>query len=223
MRCSTTGIGATLKKISSESPLSVAPDANAYVGYATFLILRGRFAEADPYLRRAQDLDPFGVGTLNNIVNARYLQGRVDEQRDLVHKLASIAPGMVAAQLREASSYVAEGHPERAWPLFEKLRERAPAAAAMSEAWARSTLGQGGESLRLIHPYEERYPNSGVAAQGFALVYAHLGDLPNTVKWLQRSADAREWQALTIAVNPAFKSMEDSAGFRALKKRMRLD
>ena len=56
----------------------------------------------------------------------------------------------------------------------------------------------------------------------FALVYALLGDEPNTVKWLERSADLHEWQALAIAVKPVYAPMENSPGFRALKQRMGL-
>ena len=59
--------------------------------------------------------------------------------------------------------------------------------------------------------------------QWFALVYAFLGDEPNTVKWLERSADRHEWQALNVAVHPAYASMRNSPGFRALMKRMGLD
>jgi hypothetical protein len=58
--------------------------------------------------------------------------------------------------------------------------------------------------------------------QWFALVYAAMGDEPNTVKWLGRSADRREFQALNLAVNPVFAAMRNSPGFVALKKRMGL-
>jgi hypothetical protein len=48
----------------------------------------------------------------------------------------------------------------------------------------------------LIRPFEEKYPNLEISMQGFALVYAFMGDEANTVKWLERSADHREWAAL---------------------------
>jgi hypothetical protein len=56
----------------------------------------------------------------------------------------------------------------------------------------------------------------------FAWVYGYLGDEPNAVKWLERSADLREFLALSLAVHPAFASMRNSSGFQALKKRMGL-
>jgi hypothetical protein len=50
-----------------------------------------------------------------------------------------------------------------------------------------------------------------------------LGDQANTVKWLGRSIDRHEWQALNLAVHPVYASMRNSAGFEALKKRIGLD
>ena len=55
----------------------------------------------------------------------------------------------------------------------------------MFEAMAQAHAGNRDEALRLIRPFEEKYPNPGVAIQWFALVYALLGDEANTVKWLE--------------------------------------
>jgi hypothetical protein len=87
---------------------------------------------------------------------------------------------------------------------------------------AYAKAGQREEAMRLIRPFEAKYPNPGVAIQWFALVYGAMGDEPNTVKWLERSADRHEWQALNLAVNPVFAPMRNSPGFRALEKRMGL-
>jgi hypothetical protein len=70
-------------------------------------------------------------------------------------------------------------------------------------------------SQRLPARHRSRAPN-----QWFALVDAFLGDETDTVKWLTRSADRHEWQALNLGVHPAYAGMRDSAGFRALRKRI---
>ena len=90
----------------------------------------------------------------------------------------------------------------------------------MSSSHARA--GRRDEALRLLRPFEEKYPNTGAALQWFALTYAFLGDEPNTVKWLERSANRHEWQALNLAVHLAYAPMRNSPAFRALEKRMGL-
>lgn len=95
--------------------------------------------------------------------------------------------------------------------------------APVYEAMARARAGQRDEALRLIRPFEEKYTNPGVAMQWLALVYAFLGDEPDALAWLERSADRHEFQALNLAVHPIYRPMRNSPRFEALKKRMGLD
>jgi serine/threonine-protein kinase len=206
-----------------ELRLAVAgpPSATAESYYAFLLIFRGRFQEADQHLQRMLDLDPFSTATMNNFALARNLEGHFAEARETAQKMAAQSPLMIAPQQVIGGTYIEEGRPELALPIFRELKQRFPQA-QLFEAMACARAGQREEALRLIHPYEEEHPNSGVSMQWFALVYALLGDEPNTVKWLQRSADRHEWQALNLAVHPVYAPMENSPGFRALKKRLGL-
>ncbi len=169
-----------------------------------------------------QEIDPFGPIALNNIGTVRNLQGRLAETREIFQKSATLAPAMLLPKVVIGLTYIEEGRPELALPDYRKLREHYPAAAVF-EAMAHARAGRREEALRLIRPFEDRYPEPGAAMQWFAQVYAYLGDEPNTVKWLERSADHREFQALNLAVDPAFAAMRNSRGFQALKKRMGLD
>jgi len=105
--------------------------------------------------------------------------------------------------------------------MIEQFRPY-PGVFATTEAFAFAKQGRREDALNLIRPFEEKYPNSGVALQWIALVYAFLGDEANTVKWLERSADRHEFQSLNIAVHPAYAFMRNSPEFVALKKRMGL-
>ena len=49
-----------------------------------------------------------------------------------------------------------------------------------------------------------------------------LGDHSQALKWLERSADLREFQVLNLAVNPAFVELRNDPGFQALVKRIGL-
>ncbi len=202
--------------------LAGPPSAKAELSYAAFLIFQRRFAEADQHLRRAQELEPFDTSTMLGLSGAWYLEGRFAQVREISQRLLALHPNLVEAQASVAGSHIWEGEPELALAALQRIKKPFPAL-PFYEAMARARAGQHEQALRLIRPYVEKYPNPGAALQWIAKVYAMLGDEPNTVLWLERSADRREWQALTIAVNPVFAPMENSAGFRALKKRMGLE
>jgi predicted Zn-dependent protease len=119
-------------------------------------------------------------------------------------------------------TYIEEGRPAMALPILRELKQRTPVA-RMFEAMAAAREGRKSEALSLMRPFEEKYPEPGVANQWFGLVYAFLGDEANAVKWLQRSVDLHEWQALNLAVHPVYAPMRNSAAFRALKKRIGLE
>jgi hypothetical protein len=124
---------------------------------------------------------------------------------------------MLWPQQNIGMSYVGEGHPELALPIFRQLEQRFPLAPVF-EAMALAKAGRRKEALWLIGPFEQNYTNSSVLAE----VYALLGDEPNTVKWLQREADLHVSQVLGLAVDPAFAPMRKSPEFRALEQRIGL-
>ncbi len=205
-----------------QQALAGPPNASADTLYASFLTFHGRFKEADAYMERAQDVDPFGSATLYNIAALRFYEGRFGAASDTSRKVLSVAPGMIGPRLVMGLSTIMDGHPDVALASFQTVEAQFPPV-QIAEAMARARLGQREEALRLIRPYEAKFPNTGVPRQWFALFYALLGDETNTVKWLERSAERREMQVLNVAVNPVFRSMQDSPGFHALKKRMGLE
>jgi TolB-like protein/Tfp pilus assembly protein PilF len=190
--------------------------------YAILRAYHGNFTEADQHIRRALQLDPLGTVTLNNVGLVLYWEGRYAEAREVYQKLEKVAPNMIGPELLIDLTYIQEGHPELALPRILQLKARFPPAVAI-EAMAAARAGRRDDALRLIRPFEEKYPNPGVAIQWLALVYAFMGDEANTIHWLERSADAHEFQAMNLAVHPAYASIRQAPAFRALMKRMRLD
>jgi len=198
------------------------PNASAEYSYAMFLLFHGRFADADLHLRRYQDLDPFSTATMMNVASARNLEGRFAEAREISQKVAAAYPSLLMAKQLIGLTYIEEGHPDLALADLEALKNNIPFA-PFREAMARARAGQREQALSLIRPYEEKYPDTGVSMQWFALVYAFMGDQPSTMKWLERSADRHEWGVLSIAVGPNASWMRNTPEFRALVKRIGLD
>jgi len=198
-----------------------APNSSAEQYFGFLLIFRGRFAEADEHIRRFQDLDPFSTPSMLNLATMRNLEGRFAEARESAEKLHAIFPKQLAAQEMIGATYIEEGRTDLALEELRGLKQVFPPA-QMYEAMAEARAGRREDALRLMRPFEEKYPNPGCAMQWFALVYALMGDQANTVKWLERSADRHEFQVLNVAVHPVYAAMRNSAGFRALEKRIGL-
>jgi eukaryotic-like serine/threonine-protein kinase len=195
-----------------------SPTAESY--YAFLLIFQHRFAEADKHLRRLLDIDPYATVTLNNLTTARNREGRYAEARELAQQMEAQSPGAFLPQEVFGATYISEGRPELAIPLFRELRKTFPQAQVF-EAMAYAREGKREEALRLVQPFEKMRPNPN-PSEWFAIVYGLLGDEANAMKWLELSADRHEWSVLSIAVNPAFAQMRDFPRFRALKKRIGL-
>lgn len=207
-----------------EAQLALAgpPNAGAENLYAFLLLFRGRIPEADEHLRRMIDINPFSTAAMLNLALARNIEGRYAESREICGKVVALYPKVIGAHSIIAQTYVEEGRLAEAKRELDTLRALGFAGLPMYEAMARAKAGQREEALRLIRPFEDKYPAPGVAMQWFALVYALLGDEPNTLKWLNRSADRHEFQALNIGVLPVYAGMRNSAGFRALRTRLGL-
>jgi eukaryotic-like serine/threonine-protein kinase len=204
-------------QMGSEGP----PSAGIESSYATLLVYRGRFEEADKHMRKLQELSPFETGALSNIALLRLSEGRVDEARALAEKISLTYPKAMGPKMVIVGVDIWEKKTELALREIQEWKKIFPPA-QMYEAMAQAGAGHRDQALRLIRPYEEKYPNPGVPMQWFALVYALMGDEPNTVKWLERSADRREGQVLNIAVSPLYAPMRNAEKFRALEKRIGL-
>ena len=205
-----------------ELAASGAPSAGVDRDYGFFLLYHGRFADADRHFARMEDLDPFSAQTQSNLSLARMLEGRFSEAREIAQRAASATPGMLWTQQIIGLAYVEEGRPELALPIFRELEKRF-SPAKVCEAMALAKAGRRSEALQSIRPFEGNYLHSGISAEWLALVYAFLGDEPNTLKWLSRSADLHETQVLSLAVDPAFARMRNSPGFLALETRIGLN
>jgi TolB-like protein/tetratricopeptide (TPR) repeat protein len=201
---------------------SGAPDSNAEGQYALLLTFRGRFAEADRHAARSLDLSPLGTATLMNFAQVRHLEGRLGQALEVFQRLGGQFPRMVAPRQMMAQISIEEGRPELALPIVQQLKAQFPTTDCI-EASALAKEGRRQDALRLLRPLEDKYPETGIPMQWIALAYASMDDEPNTVKWLERSADRHEFQALNLAVHPAYAHLRNSPQFLALEKRMGLE
>ncbi len=183
---------------------------------------RGRFSEADQHIGVASSLDPVNDGTLMDVIQVRYMEGRIPDAIMVSTKAIELYPDQIMLQLLLNLSYIQDGQTERALANLHRLEAVYPAA-RMFEVMALGRSGRREEGLHRIQLLETEYEgNRNVYRFWFALAWASLGDHAHTLKSLERSADLHELGVLTLAVIPNFVEMRNDPGFRALVKRIGL-
>jgi serine/threonine protein kinase/Flp pilus assembly protein TadD len=201
--------------------LAEAPDAGANNLYAEFLIIQGRFGQAEGHLLRARDLNPLGVNRMIVMAMCRDLEGRYEDARTEYERALALHPDALLPRVGIDGVDIEEGRTEQALTDLKKLESRFPAA-PLFEAMALARGGQKEEALRLVRQVEARSDEAKLDRYWFALVYANLRDEAHALRWLERSADRREFQVTAIGVAPVFAFLHNNQGFRALMKRMGL-
>jgi tetratricopeptide (TPR) repeat protein len=198
------------------------PNAAAEDTYGLLLAYRGRFAEADRRVTEAVALDPLSAVTIVYLGSVRYWEGRFPEAIAIFQQVLERFPNQLNPQLMLNLSRIQSGQAELALADIRKMPAKVPPI-RLQEVMALARLGRREEALRLLHQLETDYgQDQSVTRQWFALAWASLGDRVQTVKWLEKSADLREFQVLNLAVNPAFAEMRNDPPFRALIRRIGL-
>jgi tetratricopeptide (TPR) repeat protein len=161
------------------------------------------------------------VGQIANLAALRVVEGRYVESRGESQRLLALYPDMLVPHVLNDFADIDEGQTARALGDMKKLEPRFPDA-PLFEAMAMARAGRKEQALQLIQPLEKHPVEEGHTLYWFALVYAYLGDDSNAVKWLERSANEREFQVMQMGVQPPFAFLNNNTGYRALKKRMGL-
>jgi TolB-like protein/Tfp pilus assembly protein PilF len=201
--------------------LALSPFAGAELNYANLCLVLGKRQEADLHFQRARDLDSLSSQSVLNDVQYLTVEGRFEEAREEVRKIAARSPTNQRLQVR--LNFM------EAWfgsaTAMENLRNWSPQRPYTREflAAAEAHNGNREEALRLLIPLEREYLERHVAVYGLAAVRAALDDEPGAVGLLERAIDAREDWAPYIHVDVAFAKMQNTPEFHRLKKRMGLD
>jgi tetratricopeptide (TPR) repeat protein len=201
--------------------LALSPLVGSELNYANLCLVLGKRQEADLHFQRARDLDSLSSQSVLNDVQYLMVEGRFEEAREEVRKIAARSPTNQRLQVR--LNFM------KAWfgsaTAMENLRNWSPQHPYAREflAGAEAHNGNRQEALRLLIPLEREYLERHVAVYGLATIRAALDDEPGTARLLERAIDAREDWAPYIHVDVAFAKMQNTPEFHRLKKRMGLD
>lgn len=201
--------------------LGLSPFVGSEINYANLCLVLGKRREADLHYQRGRDLDSLSSQAVLNDVQYLTVEGRFEEAREEIRKIAARSPSNERLQVR--LNFM------EAWfgstPAIENLRNWSRARPYAREFLARAAAHTGNrqEALRLLTQLESEYLEKHVAVYGLAVIRAALNDEPGAVRLLDTAIDSREDWVPYIPVDVAFAQMKSTPEFHRLKKRIGLD
>ncbi len=205
--------------------LEVDPGSSNFVPYGALMSTMGRHDEAIALVKRAIQLDPAALG--KRIVAAALLQHarRYDEAIEQCQIVLDLNPNFGGAYQRLSELYALKGLYEDAVAAYQKFLtlEGASEEEVAGLADAYQTSGKEGYWRWMLDYWNERAKQEYVPRTDFAIIYAHLGDKDQAMRWLEEGYKEREFIMVTLNAAPAFDPLRDDPRFQDLLRRMNLE
>jgi DNA-binding winged helix-turn-helix (wHTH) protein/TolB-like protein len=197
-------------------------DAWAHHIYSHYLLTMDRLSESVAESRIASALDPLNP-TLATCVGWHCLYAR--QYEDAIAECLKLINDNKAGPITYyylGRVYVRQGKLPEGIAALEIADKKSGSLNSVlaTLAFAYGRAGRRADAERALAILRERAATRYVAAFDMAIVYAGLGDLPNTFEWLDRAFLERSTWLVHIKWDDRFAGVRDDPRFSALLKRM---
>jgi TolB-like protein/Tfp pilus assembly protein PilF len=196
----------------------------AYLGFAWWLLCRGRFDDALTWAKRGREIDPLAVsGSLIGWI--LFCDRRYDEAIREFQSVLPVRPSDANALWDLGFALIANGQATQAIPPLEKalaVSDRSPGVmGVLVRAYAHA--GRRTDALRLLAELRRRSQTGYVPAGAFLNAYLGLGDNQQAFAWLERAYQERSNTLQFMKVHPYFDPLRDDPRFADLLRRVGLN
>jgi TolB-like protein/DNA-binding winged helix-turn-helix (wHTH) protein/Flp pilus assembly protein TadD len=196
--------------------------ATAHHWYAWHLALLGRYDEALPEMRKAENLDPLSLVINADLAELLVLAHSYDESILQSRKTIEMDPNFALAHNQLAQAYLQKHMTEEAIIELRKavqLSGDSPMCIAnLARAYAAS--GKSSEAVKLLRELMKRSsPNYSYASE-IAMIYASLGDTNQAMNWLDKGCNERFNPG--VLLRPGFDPLRSIPRFQDLAHRVGL-
>jgi TolB-like protein/Flp pilus assembly protein TadD len=185
----------------------------AYVDFAY-----GRFADAEQALQRAGILEPGSLMSAQALAQIYYYWRRYDVAIAFSRRLLQLDPNDFIAHMVIADSLVQTGRPKQALLEWRPMLEAYP---GNHDVQARLAVYEAanGDPLplrRLIAESEK--PTAYVAPWLIAWYYSQLGDVRSALKFLERAANERDSDVISVRWDPVCEHLRHEEAYQRVLK-----
>jgi serine/threonine-protein kinase len=196
--------------------------AETHFSYAGLLVVLGKYVEGLEEIKRARELDPLSLRT--NALEGRFLvlAGRTDEGLARLRNTIELEPNYFLAHLFAANAYAEKGMYNEAIATATKARDLSGgnAEAVATIGYALGASGQRREAQSILDELTKRSAKRYVPPYDFALIYNGMGELNETLAWLERGVEERDPKMLFLKGGSQWKNLRGSERFEKLLRRI---
>jgi serine/threonine-protein kinase len=202
--------------------------ATGHHWYAEYLSTMGRHQEAVAEIKRAQELDPLSM-IISYVVGDTYLKARqYDSAIEQFRKTIEMDKTFSRSHRYLGNAYVEKGMYEQAITEFQTAdalagadpEKAAKRAKALRDAYA--AAGPQGFWNKQLNMLKEDSEHESVSAYSIASVYARLGDLNQTVTWLEKAYHDHDAYLVYLKIDPQFDRFRSDPQIIDLMRRIGL-
>ena len=202
--------------------------ATGHHWYAQYLSAMGRHQEAIAEIKRAQELDPLSL-IITYVVGDTYLKARqYDRAIEQFRKTIEMDKTFARAHRYLGNAYVEKGMYDEAITEFQTAdaltgtdpEKVASKAKALRDAYA--AAGPQGFWNKQLDILKQDSEHASVSPYSIASVYARLGDLNQTVTWLEKAYHDHDEYLVYLKIDPQFDRFRSDPHIIDLMRRIGL-
>lgn len=198
--------------------------ADARYTYARLLADAGRFDDARAQAMTSIQLDPLSIQARKRVAYIQFLARRYDEAIAEYRKLIDVAPDFIPAQRELGLAYEQTGRYEEAQRQFLQV-------SAMPENYAPTMLradlghlyavwGRRAEAQAVLTELLKKSEQTYVSAYDIAVIYAGLGDINQSLMWLDKAVEQRPFWLCWLKLDPRLDGLRAYPRFQALLRNL---
>lgn len=196
--------------------------AAAHYWYSNLLLIQGHAGDAIAESALARDLDPFSPSMNLSRCRAWYWTRQYDNAARCFNDMLSQDPTNNNARYILGLVYLAQGHTDRALPLFQDLYKTNAVLAAAPLGYTYGKLERRAEAAAVLAHMQELEKQAYLPPQEFAIVHVGLGQYDQAFAWLEKAYQERFAYLIYLTIEPLFDSLHGDPRFTNLARRLNL-
>lgn len=185
------------------------------------LMPQRRFAEAETEFRRARDLDPTSAAINMNVGVVLYYSKRFEEARIQLERTIELDRGFTAPKWFLSRCLSQMGEKKLAHSLIAEALEIEGDRELAAKIRKISEVSDDTEVMKaLLVAWEKQVSPTGITPHDMANINARVGNVEETLRWLEKSVEIRHPWSVSVYAAPEFDLVREHPRFIALLRKM---